>query len=102
MQIETYKAPYDDSGKVAASKWISYVLRPAETGCICPTAIMVNPVFEQSIADLRAKQIAEFYATRSPASIEMWRNRVIPENDPSMTKAELKSLERQRQQRNRI
>jgi|GEM_PF-4730944 len=102
MQIETYKTPYDNSGKVAASKWISYVLRPAETGCICPTALMVDPVFEQSIADLRAKQIADFHATRSPASIEMWRNRVIPEDGLEMTPKELKTLERQRQQRNRI
>lgn len=102
MQIEVYKTPYDQSGKVAASKWISYVLRPAETGLVCPTAIMIDPVFEQAIADLRTKQIADFHASRSPKSLEMWRNRVIPEDDPSMTKKERETYKRQRVERNRI
>ena len=102
MQIEAYKKPFNESGDVYASKWISYILRQEETGLLCPSTLMTDPRFEQAIADLRAQQIAEFNSTVSPKSLEFWKNRVIPEDDPKMTPKEKKSLARQRMQKARI
>ena len=102
MQIETYKSPYNSAGEVAASKWISYILRLEETGVLCPSALMTDPRFEKAIEDLRTRQIDEFHSTVSSKSLEFWRTREIAEDDPKMNDKERKTLDRLRRQKHRI
>lgn len=102
MQIETYKSPYNSAGDVAASKWISYILRPEETGVLCPSPLMTDPRFEKAIEDLRTQQSNEFHSTVSAKSLEFWRTREIAEDDPKMSDKERKTLDRLRRQKHRI
>ena len=77
MQIETYKTPCQETGKIVASKWIAYVLRPAETGLLCTSLLMDDPRFEQAINDLRAAQVAEFNSQVPPDELEKWRTKEV-------------------------
>lgn len=79
MHVEPYRTPYNSKGEVAASKWISYVLRKEETGLLCATAIMNNPKVAEALKELREKQTQEFKKNVSEKSLEFWRNRDILE-----------------------
>jgi len=74
--------------KKQASDFVSYLMRPGETGVLEMSDVMRDPQFRQAIVNLRAQQKIDFYADpKEGGMLERWKNRVLTDNDSKQVHA---------------
>ena len=68
--------------KKQASDFVSYLMRPGETGVLEMSDVMYDPQFRQAIVNLKAQQKIDFYADpKEGGMLERWKNRVLTDKD---------------------
>ena len=74
--------------KKQASDFVSYLMRPGETGVLEMSDVMHDPHFRQAIANLKAQQKIDFYADpKEGGMLERWKNRVLTDKDSKQVHA---------------
>ena len=74
--------------KKQASDFVSYLMRPGETGVLEMSDVMRDPHFRQAIVNLKAQQKIDFYADpKEGGMLERWKNRVLTDNDSKQVHA---------------